>query len=57
MKKLKKRLTIQDKAEIAIKVAVRKAIADRKRRGLPVAVWKDGKAVNIPANKISLKAL
>lgn len=54
---MKKRLTIQDKAEIAIKVAVRKAIADRKRRGMPVAVWKDGKAVNIPASKISLKAL
>lgn len=49
---MKKRLTMQDKAEIAIKVAVRNAIADRKRRGLPVAVWKDGRAVNVPASKI-----
>jgi len=49
---MKKRLTLQDKAEIAIKVAVRKAIAEHKRNGRPIAIWKNGRAVNIPANKI-----
>ncbi|HOI42628.1 MAG TPA: hypothetical protein PK523_06755 [Elusimicrobiales bacterium] len=49
---MKKRLTLQDKAEIAMKVAVRKAIAEHKRNGRPIAVWKNGRAVNIPASKI-----
>ena len=54
MKKRKKRLTMQDKAEIAMKVAVRKAIARHKKDGRPIAVWdwKKGRAVSIPANKI-----
>lgn len=49
---MKKRLTMQDKAEIAMKVAVRKAIAEHKRNGNPIAIWKNGRAVNVPANKI-----
>lgn len=49
---MKKRLTMQDKAEIAMKVAVRKAIAERKKNGRPIAIWKDGRAVNIPADRI-----
>ncbi len=44
---MKKRLTIQDKAEIAIKAAVRKAISEHKRNGRPVAIWKNGRAVNV----------
>ena len=51
-RKRKKRLTLQDKAEIAMKVAVRKAIAEHKRNGRPIAIWKNGRAVNIPASKI-----
>ncbi len=49
---MKKRLTMQDKAEIAMKVAVKKAIAAHKKNGRPIAIWKDGKAVNVPADSI-----
>jgi predicted ABC-type ATPase len=49
---MKKRLTMQDKAETAIKVAVRKVIAEHKKSGRPIAIWKNGKAVNVPADSI-----
>jgi len=44
---MKKRLSIQDKAELAMKAAVRKVIADHKKTGRPLAIWKNGKAVNV----------
>ncbi len=43
---------MQDKAEIAMKVAVRKAIADQKKKGRLIAIWKDGKAVNVRPDKL-----
>jgi len=43
---------MQDKAEEAMKVAVRKVVAEHKKSGRPLAIWKDGKAVNVPADKI-----
>ena len=49
---MKKRLSIQDKAEIAMKVAVRKVVEDHKKTGRPLAIWKNGRAVNVSANKI-----
>ncbi|KAF0125966.1 MAG: hypothetical protein FD189_1951 [Elusimicrobia bacterium] len=41
----KKRLTLQDKAELAMKAAVRKVVAQHKKTGRPLAVWKNGRAV------------
>ena len=41
------------KAEKALKRAVAKAIAEHKRNGIPIAVWRDGKVVRIPAVKIA----
>jgi hypothetical protein len=35
-----------------MKVAVRKAIADHKKKGRPIAIWKDGKAVNVRPDKL-----
>jgi len=49
---MKKRLSMQDKAEVAMKVAVRKVVADHKKTGRPLAIWKNGRAVNISASKI-----
>ncbi len=49
---MKKRLSMQDKAEVAMKVAVRKVVADHKKTGRPLAIWKNGRAVNVPADKI-----
>jgi len=40
------------RAEKALKRAVAKAIAEHKRNGIPIAVWRDGKVVRIPAAKI-----
>ncbi len=49
---MKKRLSMQDKAEVAMKVAVRKVVAEHKKNGRPLAIWKNGRAVNISADKI-----
>ena len=49
---MKKRLSMQDKAEVAMKVAVRKVVADHKKTGRPLAIWKNGRVVNVPADKI-----
>lgn len=42
---------LQEQALIALKSAVKKAIAERTREGLPVYVWKDGKVVDLNARK------
>lgn len=43
----KKRLTLQDKAVIALKEAVKKVVERAKKDRRPLAVWKDGKVVHI----------
>jgi len=45
---MKKRLSMQDKAELAMKVAVKKVVAEHKKTGRPLAIWKNGRAVNVP---------
>ena len=42
-------------AEEALKRAVAKAIAEHKRNGIPIAVWRDGKVVLIPATEIEVQ--
>lgn len=49
---MKKRLSMQDKAELAMKAAVKKVIADHKKTGRPLAIWKNGKAVNVSPNSL-----
>ena len=36
-------MTLQDKAELAIKKAVRQVVAQHKKDGRPLAVWENGK--------------
>ena len=43
----KKRLSILDKAELAMKQAVRKVVARHKKSGRPLAIWEDGKVKQI----------
>jgi len=43
---------IAQKAERAIKRAVRGVVAERKLRGQPLIVWQDGKVVKIPAKRL-----
>lgn len=43
------------RAEEALKKAVAKAIADHKRTGDPIVVWRDGKVTRIPAHEIEIR--
>jgi hypothetical protein len=38
-----------------MKKAVAKAIADHKRTGDPIVIWRDGKVVKIPAEQIEIR--
>jgi len=49
---MKKRLTLHDKAFLALKKAVRGVVKRHRESGRPLAVWKDGKVVRIPADQI-----
>jgi len=49
---MKKKLSLHDKAKLAMKVASRKVVAEHKKTGRPLAIWKNGKAVNISPDKL-----
>jgi hypothetical protein len=49
---MKKRLSLQDKAEIALKRAVREVVERHKKTGRPLAVWQNGKVVRISPNAV-----
>ena len=44
---MKKRPTILDKAEAAMKKAIKKVVADHKRSGQPLAVWENGRVKKV----------
>ena len=46
---MKKRMTLQDKAEAAMKKAVKKVVAQHKKDGIPLAVWENGKVKKVTA--------
>ncbi|MCD6399366.1 hypothetical protein J7L85_01085 [candidate division WOR-3 bacterium] len=43
------------RAEEALKKAVADTIADHKRTGDPIVIWRDGKVVKIPADQIEVR--
>lgn len=47
-----KDIPLEIRAEMALKEAVAEAIAEHKRRGNPIALWRDGKVVVIPPEEI-----
>lgn len=49
---MKKRMSLQDKAEAAMKKAVRGVVEQHKKTGRPLAVWKNGKTVRISPNSV-----
>jgi len=53
-KELLKDIPLDIRAEMALKEAVADAIAEHKRQGRPIAVWRDGKTVLIPPEEIGL---
>lgn len=46
------KLPLDVRAEMALKEAVAGALAEHKRRGNSIAVWRDGKAVWVPPDEI-----
>ena len=48
-------LPLKVKAEMALKEAVAEALAEHKRQGNPIAVWRNGKAVWIPPEEIVVR--
>ena len=44
---MKKRMSLQDKAEAALKKAVRGVVARHKKSGRPLAIWENGRTVRI----------
>lgn len=46
---MKKRLSLQDKAELALKKAVREVVERHKKTGRPMAVWENGRVRYISA--------
>lgn len=53
---LRKAPAIIRKADKALKVAVAKVVEDRRKSGDPLVVWRNGKVVKIPANRLSRPA-
>ncbi|HVZ79234.1 MAG TPA: hypothetical protein VHE12_00380 [bacterium] len=49
---MKKRMSLQDKAEAAMKKAVRQVVEEHKRSGRPLVIWKNGKVVRVPAGSL-----
>ena len=49
---MKRQITLQDKAELAMKSAIRQVVEDHKKSGRPLAIWKNGKTVRISASKL-----
>ena len=43
------------RAEEALRKAVAEAIAEHRRNGVPIAVWRNGKVVRIPADQIEIR--
>ena len=46
---MREKATILDKAEAAMKEAVKKVVAQHKKDGRPLLVWKNGKVKKIAA--------
>ncbi|MCM8779571.1 MAG: hypothetical protein NC914_00225 [Candidatus Omnitrophica bacterium] len=49
---MKKRMSLQDKAEAALKKAVHEVVERHKKTGRPLAVWQNGKTVLISPNAV-----
>jgi hypothetical protein len=56
MKKARRSLPLLAyRAEEALRKAVAEAIAEHRRNGVPIAIWRNGKVVRIPADQIEVR--
>ncbi len=51
---MKERLTLNQKAELAMKEAVRKVVARHKRDGRPLIIWENGRVKKLWLDKRAL---
>lgn len=49
---MKKRKSLQDKAMLALKEAVKGVVSRHKKTGRPLVIWKNGKTVRISPDKV-----
>jgi len=49
---MKKRMSLQDKAEAALKKAVRGVVECHKKTGRPLSIWENGKIIRISPNTV-----
>ena len=49
---MKREISIQDKAVLAMKSAIRQVVEEHKKSGRPLAIWKNGKMVRVSASKL-----
>jgi hypothetical protein len=49
---MKKRLSLQDKAVLALKKAVLDVIKRHQKTDRPLAIWQNGKVIKMPASHI-----
>jgi len=52
---MKTRKSLQDKALLALKEAVKEVVERHKKTGRPLAVWENGKTIHISPDKLNLK--
>lgn len=52
MKKSESDSVLLNKAVKAMRSAVKKVLAEKKLRGYPAIIWKDGKVVKVPAREL-----
>jgi hypothetical protein len=50
-------LPMPERGLMALKVAVKKAIAEHARQELPIYVWRDGKVVEIPPDELRARSI
>jgi hypothetical protein len=56
MKKARRSLPLLAyRAEEALRKAVAEAIAEHRRNGVPIAIWRNGKVVRIPADQVEVR--
>ncbi len=55
MKKMKSSSLWVHQAHEAFRKAVAEAIAEHRRNGVPIALWRNGKVVRIPADQIEVR--
>jgi len=48
-------MSLVEKAEAALKAAVAKVIAENKRLGIPLVIWRDGKVVHVPPEELVVR--